>query len=73
MVLKLELGSFPTSCLTNANKAMSIANAMRVMRAARNEARDARRVTVTWVENERSRAMNDTTAAGATNVSETLS
>lgn len=63
LVINLELGNFPTSCLTNAKRAMSIANAIRVMRAARKAAREARRVTVMWVENESRRAMNETTAA----------
>lgn len=63
LVVKSELFRFPTSCLTNANRAISIANAMKVRRAARNETRDARRVTVIWVEKERRRAMNDTAAA----------
>lgn len=63
LVLKFELFRVPSSCLTNANRAISIANAMRVSNAARNETRDASRVTVMWVENERRRAMNDTAAA----------
>jgi len=63
LVVKSELFRLPTSCLTNANRAISIANAMKVMRAARNETRDAMRVTVMWVEKERRRAMNDTTVA----------
>ena len=63
LVVKSELFRVPTSCLTNANSAISIANAMKVRRAARNETRDARRVTVMWVEKERRRAMNDTTVA----------
>jgi hypothetical protein len=63
LVIKFELRNFPTSCLTNAKRAMSIANAMRVRRAARKEAREARRVTVMWEEKERRRAMNETTAA----------
>lgn len=71
LVTKLELPNFPTSCLTNANKAISMANAISVMRAARNDVRDASRVTVIWVENERSRARNDTPAAKNTNVSKT--
>jgi len=44
LVVKSELLKFPTSRLTNANKAISMANAMRVMPAARKEARDARSV-----------------------------
>jgi len=63
LVEKLELFRVPTSCLTNANRAISVANAMRVRVAARNEVRDERRVTVIWVEKERSRATNDTIAA----------
>jgi len=63
LVIKFELLNFATSCLTNAKRAMSMANAMSVMRAARNDTREARRVTVTWVEKERSRATNETTAA----------
>jgi len=63
LVVKSELLRVPTSCLTNANRAISMANAMRVRRAAKNEVREARRVTVMWVENERRRAMNETAAA----------
>jgi len=63
LVVKFELFRFPTSFLTNAKRAISIANAIKVMRAAMNEVRDERRVTVIWVEKERSRAMYDTTAA----------
>jgi len=63
LVVKSELFRVPTSCLTNANRAISIANAMRVRTAARNEVRDARRVTVMWVEKEKRRAINDTVAA----------
>jgi len=63
LVVKVALRNFPTSRLTNAKSAISIANAMRVMSAARNDARDARRVTVRCVEKERRRAVNDTTAA----------
>lgn len=63
LVVKFELAKFPTSCLTNAKSAMSMANAMRVRVAARNETRDAKRVTLMWVEKERRRAMNDTMAA----------
>lgn len=71
LVVKLELFRVPTSCLTNANRAISTANAMRVVVAARNEIRDARRVTVMWVEKERRRATNDTIAArGGGNVLE---
>ena len=63
LVVKLEPSRVPTSCLTNANRAISTANAMSVRRAARNEVRDAMRVIVIWLEKERSRAMNDTAAA----------
>lgn len=63
LVVKVELLKVPTRCLTNAKRAMSTANAIRVMVAARKDAREARRVAVMWVENERRRAMNDTAAA----------
>ena len=63
LVLKFELFRPPTSCFTNANRAISIANAMKVRRAARNATRDEMRVTVMWVEKERRRARNDTAAA----------
>ena len=63
LVVKFELFTLPTSCLTNAKRAISTANAIRVRVAARNEVRDARRVTVMWVEKERRRAMKDTAAA----------
>jgi len=63
LVVKFELFRFPTSCLTNANRAISMANAMKVRKAARNEVRDASRVTVMWLEKERRRARNDTAAA----------
>jgi len=46
LVTKRELSTVPTWCLTNAKRAMSTANAMRVMVAARNEARDAMSVKV---------------------------
>lgn len=47
-----------------------MANAMRVMSAARAETSDAMRVTVTWVEKERRRAMKVTpVAAGEKGVS----
>lgn len=68
LVLNLELDNFPTLFLTSANKAISIAKAIRVKRAARNDAREASSVTVMWVENERSKAMNDTAAAKMANV-----
>lgn len=64
LVMKRELCSFPTSCLTNANRAISIAKAMRVMVAARKDVRDERRVAVVWVEKERRRAMHEMLAAG---------
>ena len=63
LVVKFELFKLPTSCLTKAKRAISTANAIRVRVAARNETRDARRVTVMWVEKERRRAMKDTAAA----------
>ena len=68
LVTKVELFKVPTLCLTNAKRAISTANAIRVRRAARNDTREARRVTVMWVEKDRRRAMNDTTAAVGRNV-----
>ena len=63
LVTKVELPKVPTFCLTKAKSAMSIANAMRVRTAARKDTREARRVTVIWVEKERRRATNDAMAA----------
>lgn len=68
LVVKLELFKPPTRFLTNAKRAISMMNAMKVRVAARNDTREARRVTVMWVEKERRRAMNDTTAAVENNV-----
>jgi hypothetical protein len=70
LVMNLEPLNFPTSCFTNAKRAISMANAMRVMRAARKDTSDAMRVTVMWVEKERRRAINETTAAVRTTASE---
>lgn len=68
LVVKVELSKLPTCCLTRAKSAMSIANAIRVRAAARKDVREARRVTVMWVERERRRATNDTAAAKGRNV-----
>lgn len=62
MVLALAL-SFFISCLTSANRAMSIAKAMNVKVAARKDTSEAIKVTVTWVERPRRRATNETAAA----------
>ena len=53
----------PTSCRRNARRAMSTAKAINVMRAARNDSKDAMSVIVTCWDNENSRAMNVTAAA----------
>lgn len=45
------------SCLTSAKRAMSMANAIRVNNAAKNENKEAISVTVIWVESENRRAM----------------
>ena len=63
VLVEKRLSKVPTLCLTDAKRAMSIANAMRVRTAARKDTREARRVTVMWVESERRRATNDTMAA----------
>jgi hypothetical protein len=51
------------SCFTSAYNAISIANAMRVITAVKNEMMEARRVAVRWEEKERRRATKDATAA----------
>jgi len=70
LVEKLELFKSPTRFLTYAKRAISITNAMKVRVAARNDTREARRVTVMCVEKERRRAKNDTMAAVGSNVLE---
>jgi hypothetical protein len=52
-----------TACLTSANNAISMAKAIKVMRAAVKDRRDAIRVTVMCVEKDRRNAMNVTAAA----------
>jgi len=63
LVFESMLVSFFISCFTNAKSAMSIANAMRVIRAAKNDIIDASNVSVMWVDKDRIRAMKATPAA----------
>jgi len=57
------LARSPIWSLTKAKRAMSMANAIRVRKAARKEVREEKRVTVVWVENERRKAINVTAVA----------
>lgn len=63
MVFDFTLVSLFISCLTNAKSAMSIANAMRVISAARKERIDASNVMVMCVDMEQMRATKVTAAA----------
>lgn len=63
MIVRAFTSKLFISCLTRASNAISTAKAMRVMRAAKNEMRDARRVTVKWVDRERRNATKETPAA----------
>lgn len=56
--------SLPIWCFTNAYSAMSIAKQISVSRAARNDASEAKRVTVTCEERERRSARNVRPQAG---------
>lgn len=55
--------SLSISCFTSAKSAISIANAIRVNNVAKNESKDARSVTVMWVENAQRNAANVTPVA----------
>lgn len=62
-VLALTPPRLSISCFVSANRAMSIANAIRVMSAARNETSDEINVTVRWVEKDRRSATKITPVA----------
>jgi len=63
VIVRARSSKLSISCLTNASNAMSIANAIRVIVAARKDMSEARSVTVRCVERERSRATKATAAA----------
>lgn len=63
LVLVVTPSSFFISCLTNAKRAISIAKAIKVIRAAKNAVSEERRVIVTCVESESKNAMKVTPAA----------
>jgi len=63
VVFDWTLGSFSTWCLTKTNKAMSMANAINVMSAARKEVKEDNNVKVTCVEKDRRKATNITAVA----------
>lgn len=63
LVCRVTLVSLSTWCLRYTNNAISMAKATMVRRAARNDIKDDKSVTVTWVEHDSKNAMKVTAAA----------
>lgn len=63
VLVVMPVPNLSISCLTSTKKAMSMANAIRVNNAAKNENKEAKSVRVIWVESESRNAVAVTTVA----------